>query len=412
MPATPPPRPRAVPWYRRHDEWMAQARAYMSAWLRVPRNAPHQKEMASFRRFTAIRLIFESNLIEGAGLPEGETHRVVQDYFPRIPDDWESFQSTDFSVQALAHSGPKELERLRRIVTNQGLSAEKVIPSVSFENRSRGVQEVIRHFLAYYQAQRLAQRVISRRALHGMTIALMRDPAFRQRLKLVWMKLPRTPAPELRYFARALEGRLTPQEYRPSALLTEADIRGLHRGIAQGLLPDDVQVSAGEYRTDERAVGLDVAFPSPALVPAAMSRWVQLANERLLQPPKPVSTAAFLSYEFVRIHPFPDFNGRLSRLILNVVLWAGLVPFALALRGDKTGRHRYLRALKQANKGNLRDYEALIAMDIVGGFREVDENLTRASLGSVLSFHPRRRRTQSADEHEPGQGGAPTDSHG
>lgn len=158
-------------------------------------------------------------------------------------------------------------------------------------------------------------------------------------------------------------------------------------------MPKDANVEAGEYRIDERMVGdFGIVFPAPELVPRCMEKFIQNANALILSAWKIegniFEVAALISHEFVRIHPFPDFNGRISRLILMIILMINKVPFAVTLRGDKRGRARYLSSLRKANKNHITPYAALIAMRVAELFEEIDENINLAGLPSILNYKP------------------------
>jgi Fic family protein len=182
--------------------------------------------------------------------------------------------------------------------------------------------------------------------------------------------------------------------YKPQKqLFTETSILDLHYTLAHDLLPNDADVEAGNYRIhDIELVGVDVKFPAPELVPQAMVRFIAHSNYRVEQVlsgqwEEFIMVAAEISYNFVRIHPFPDFNGRMSRLLLAMTLRAFGVPFNLALRGsDAKSRHRYFYALKQANHGDLKPYATLIAMRIVESFQEIDDNLRLAGQKTLLEL--------------------------
>lgn len=74
-------------------------------------------------------------------------------------------------------------------------------------------------------------------------------------------------------------------------------------------------------------------------------------------------TAAKLSYDFVRIHPYADGNGRLSRLIMNLVLWNPFFP--VYIKANSLGRKRYAQALKRANRGDLEPLAAIICIYLI-----------------------------------------------
>ena len=73
----------------------------------------------------------------------------------------------------------------------------------------------------------------------------------------------------------------------------------------------------------------------------------------------PIELAAWTHAEFVKIHPFPDGNGRTSRLIMNYQLMSnGFLPISIA----KENRLDYFNALEEyAVEGNIVDFTDMIA---------------------------------------------------
>ena len=73
----------------------------------------------------------------------------------------------------------------------------------------------------------------------------------------------------------------------------------------------------------------------------------------------PIELAAWTHAEFVRIHPFPDGNGRTSRLIMNYQLLANGFP---AVSIAKESRLDYFNALEAyAVEGNLAPFAEMVA---------------------------------------------------
>jgi hypothetical protein len=76
--------------------------------------------------------------------------------------------------------------------------------------------------------------------------------------------------------------------------------------------------------------------------------WYRLEQER--GQIHPVELAARFHYDFVRIHPFDDGNGRIARLLMNhVLLWNDLPPVII----KSEDKRNYLNALHQADSGDI-----------------------------------------------------------
>lgn len=69
---------------------------------------------------------------------------------------------------------------------------------------------------------------------------------------------------------------------------------------------------------------------------------------------------AWAHHRFLWIHPFKDYNGRIGRLLINIVLLnLDLPPIELKVE-TKTGRKKYIQALENADNGDLSKLEKLI----------------------------------------------------
>ncbi len=130
--------------------------------------------------------------------------------------------------------------------------------------------------------------------------------------------------------------------------LTDEHIFALHRLVLDKLHPE-----AGQWR--KGTVSLTKSRhrpPHPQQVPGLMAEWLAWLRSDAAQY-HPILRAAIAHHQFVAIHPFMDANGRVGRLILNLLLMRdGFAP-ALLLREQ---RLQYIRALAQADGG---DYGAL-----------------------------------------------------
>jgi CRISPR-associated endonuclease/helicase Cas3 len=128
--------------------------------------------------------------------------------------------------------------------------------------------------------------------------------------------------------------------------LDESLLLDLHRNICGNLIPD----WAGRFRTNEVKVGQHSPPPSHQ-VPMRVRDYfadlnIRLAGKEILL----LETLAFAEGCLLFIHPFPDFNGRATRLLLAEILRRQeLPPVELAPTND-IARRNYIGALEAADK--------------------------------------------------------------
>lgn len=139
--------------------------------------------------------------------------------------------------------------------------------------------------------------------------------------------------------------------------LTETFIRELHKTMLRedytAFSKDNkpYTVHAGIYKTRPNSVktvtGELFEYASVEETPALMTdlvAWYKEAEEK--NEMTPVELAALFHYRYIRIHPFEDGNGRISRLIVNYILAKHGYPMIVVKSDDKT---QYLTALHQCD---------------------------------------------------------------
>ena len=122
--------------------------------------------------------------------------------------------------------------------------------------------------------------------------------------------------------------------------ITQDDILKIHAIVLKGI--DDA--FAGRYRNIRvRIKGSSVVLPNPMKVPDLMAEF-----EKYLQTEKDAITRAIMGhFKFVSIHPFVDGNGRVGRLLMNLILLQnGLWPIIIRPRDRK----KYISSIE---KGQL-----------------------------------------------------------
>ena len=143
--------------------------------------------------------------------------------------------------------------------------------------------------------------------------------------------------------------------------LNEAFIRNLHRVLmkepyeAEAIAPDGTpakrRIAIGEYKTMPNNVktstGETYYFTPPEQVRPEMTNLIDWYRAREAAGEHPIIIAATFHYRFVRIHPFDDGNGRMARLLMNLILMKHGYTVAIVAREK---RDLYLEELERADR--------------------------------------------------------------
>lgn len=164
------------------------------------------------------------------------------------------------------------------------------------------------------------------------------------------------------------------KEKRP---LTETFIRELHevilhepyerKAITADGQPTTKRIEIGKYKKSanhvQTATGEIFYFATPEETPAMMNDlidWYQNAVEEGKL--HPLIIASQFHYRFVRIHPFDDGNGRMSRIMMNLILMRYGFPPVVIKTDDKVN---YFKNLQLADGGNMEAFYAYIGEQLI-----------------------------------------------
>ena len=157
--------------------------------------------------------------------------------------------------------------------------------------------------------------------------------------------------------------------------LTSRFMRELHRVGFGWIFPD----MGGKYRTVDVTVSQHVP-PKFFQVPQLMEEFSKDLRMRMKHLPsieqetflvEVVSFLAWAHHRFLWIHPFTDYNGRIGRLLNNIILLRlGLPPIELKVE-TPTGRKRYIDALRSADQHSYAKLERIIESAIEESAREI-----------------------------------------
>ena len=139
-------------------------------------------------------------------------------------------------------------------------------------------------------------------------------------------------------------------EHKKPQTISASLIRTLHQIVVR----DTEKEWAGRYRNSNVFItGAGHKPPEAILVPEKIEgliRWFKEHQTRL----HPIELAALIHHKFVHIHPFFDGNGRVGRLLMNVIIMREGYPLAVILKND---RKKYYDCLAKSDR---EDYSPLV----------------------------------------------------
>lgn len=124
---------------------------------------------------------------------------------------------------------------------------------------------------------------------------------------------------------------------------------------------------AGQWRTVEVRVG-QLAPPPPNQVLQLMYQFIDNLNFKLsvsTSREEHLNCLIFAHYEFIKIHPFNNGNGRTGRILMNIVaMKAGYQPLQLYHREGES-RRIYINAMKAADNSDFGPLTTLISEELI-----------------------------------------------
>ena len=155
---------------------------------------------------------------------------------------------------------------------------------------------------------------------------------------------------------KAMEGAVKRNE-----LLNEVFIRNLHKVLLKEPYENDAitrdgqpvkrRIAIGEYKTQPNNVRTSTGeinyFTPPDQVKPVMGDLIDWYRRQEDEGEHPIIIAATFHYRFTRIHPFDDGNGRMARLLMNMILIKHGYTVAVV---PVEQRDQYIGMLEQADK--------------------------------------------------------------
>lgn len=212
---------------------------------------------------------------------------------------------------------------------------------------------------------------------------------------------------------------------KDTRLITESDIRNLHEIIlvepydspaktADGL-PTVKRITLGQYKTSPNHVKTSTGeihyYATPEETPAkmqALMEWYEAVEQN--SEVYPVVIAALFHHKFVEIHPFDDGNGRLSRILMNLILMRHGYPpvvvkmddrknyYSLLSRADVGDDWPFVEYITELAKSSLELYLKAINGGDITEEEDIDKKITLFRMGLKSKIEPQKEI--SSDEIE------------
>lgn len=272
-----------------------------------------------YRVETIIRMVFESNTIENEGLDLKGTKRLFSElFYPSV-----ELEDNDFKNEEEKILTEKGIDRLKKITNNLNNSTV-----VLYKNQKKEFITTLNHLL--------------------VLVAI--DIDFKE----------------------------NKEEYiNYRNFFTSSELRGLHESLSRGL--DNNNGNPGEYRIDGACIDIDTIFLQPSLISEAIEKALETLLQNLNDGKNIYLEIMLFVAKFIKIHPFGDCNGRLSRILLNLAFLYDGVPFHLVLRSNSRDKKKYIESMKEFyQKKKISKFISVVSKTFIKQIEEINDNLELA----------------------------------
>ena len=180
-------------------------------------------------------------------------------------------------------------------------------------------------------------------------------------------------------------------------VVSEDLVLELHRLVLDGLLLDAEEGVAGEYRKVSIGVsGSNTARAHACDIPPLMSAWVEYLVQR--DGEHLVDFLTRIHTEFQRIHPFRDGNGRVGRLVMNILLIQRGYPI---LAFPPTASVLFNHGVHMALNGKPAIFSRLLAevlFSTLQKYQDATNTTLLPRIDDLVSYHLHSARTVSPSE--------------
>jgi hypothetical protein len=329
-----------IPWYRQYkqlrEEVLAAKQEYENRCKKLA--APPNRVFLEIRREFIARIVHESNWQEGMYLDEPRTQELTEAIFRkfcRIIGPHINMEDIVVAYQADILKDRKAGMSVEELAAENLSFAHFMLEHVGFELALRQIAGQEKQIL---QLNKELAVVRGKLGIQGRS-----EEAAPSEMRDHLMSISTSHFLDSRFYAPLTESVETNYELIREYMRLDTNellhpmriqyIHFLHKITMMGILP---ATKRGVFRRGAVNVGdPDVFFPPPSTIPGLMENYCQTFPTQVdvAQGADVIRKAAEASYNFVRIHPYVDGNGRISRLLMNLVLMGRFPP--VYLKADK-----------------------------------------------------------------------------
>jgi fido (protein-threonine AMPylation protein) len=354
-------------WWEEYKEAYIEAMSYWWFLNRLQIIEVKDKTIHEFfleyEKTSFAAVIFESNTIEHEGLSEYDTKKIV--FEGLRPAECPVITHLNSSMAFLQSQLGLDLQPLMDTVK---MNLNRVNFEVTYHSKMKEYAQVKNQLIALLRAKAwglenfLASLIKLQPEAYFLEILHLAGDDEKKRDRLFRLRKEKTPS-----------------------LLSLDMLKEIHQVMSHGLDNNDNGLP-GEYRREGAYINSSTIFLEPALIGLAVNKVIDEHTLRVNDSAvfNPILEACKVSADIVRIHPFGDCNGRLSRVVLNLVLISSGLTFFIALRGDSKHRKRYLTSMKQYfQSGNLKGYVAIVSKTLLEQVKDINRRLAMANLPQI-----------------------------
>ncbi|MFA0846671.1 MAG: Fic family protein [Methanobacterium formicicum] len=382
-------------WYYNYKEYLVGATSFFKGMdERIVREGKNKdletdSELLNFfqdlQKEDITKFIFESNNIEEEGLKEGMTQKLVFDLVKEeeLDEILQDFSKRLFNVKY-------------EIIPKKSFNPKKLdLNDFDLIMRYKGKKKDIGVAMNSFVALMVAREFMSDYTTN-LTVYMNNEEKAKKLAKAMMNSdYIHSTGSLFSKFIRFIKSKNDDGNY----LISEEKIKKLHKTIAEGL-DNNKNGDPGEYRPHPaHAADYKTVYMEPVLIEKSMGNLIKNYQERYKKPYyNPFVEACKLTGDFNIIHPFGDFNGRIGRILLNMILQFEMMPFYLILRSVKKDKHRYITAMKHYYNGKPNTYLALVCMTFIERMNSINSRLELAGIEAIEPVKLKKHELEMIDK--------------